>query len=241
MSSKLSLFNFIQRLILGYETEVLTFSQAGEDLVTRNYFYDRLSRGEKGFYVDIGAFHPYRHSNTYYLYRAGWRGINIDARPGSMSLFNKFRPDDTNLEIAISGKEGISTFFDFGSDSGLNTMSQEYIDKLETRQNIKSEYSVVTQTMVNIFTKYIPKDMFIDFLSIDIEGYEEQALSSNDWDIYRPEFIACEIYGKSLSEISNDNVSKLLLEKKYELYARVNLAMPNVNTVFFVDRTSSTK
>jgi hypothetical protein len=46
---------------------------------------------QKGFYVDVGAYHPFLFSNTYIFYLRGWRGINIDATPGSMKLFNKFR------------------------------------------------------------------------------------------------------------------------------------------------------
>ena len=57
-----------------------SFSQEGEDLVLA-----RIFEGKKnGFYVDIGAHHPTRFSNTHYFYRRGWSGINIDAMPGSM-------------------------------------------------------------------------------------------------------------------------------------------------------------
>jgi FkbM family methyltransferase len=220
-------------MALGYEVEVLTFSQAGEDLVVRNYFYERLNLGEKGFFVDIGAFHPYRHSNTYYLYRAGWRGINIDARPGSMYLFNKLRQEDNNLEIAVGANEGTATYYDFGENAGLNTLSTDYIDKLGTRNDIKGEYSVQTIPLLTVFERYVPKDRKIDFLSIDIEGLEEPVLSTNDWSKYRPSLIACEIYGQSLSDISKDPVANILLSNGYEIYTRINLAMPKVNTVFF--------
>ena len=52
-----------------------SFSQEGEDLLI-----DRMFDGQSvGFYVDVGAHHPTRFSNTYLLYLRGWRGINIDA------------------------------------------------------------------------------------------------------------------------------------------------------------------
>src|SRR5215510_10661697 len=60
-----------------------SFSQQGEDLILA-----RLFEGQRrGFYVDVGAHHPRRFSNTFLLYRRGWRGLNIDAAPGSMRLF----------------------------------------------------------------------------------------------------------------------------------------------------------
>lgn len=57
---------------------------------------------QKGFFVDVEVLHPKRSSNTYFFYKQGWRRINIDARPGSMKLFDKLRKRDINLEIAVS-------------------------------------------------------------------------------------------------------------------------------------------
>ena len=75
-----------------------SYSQEGEDLIL-----DRLLRRKpRGYYVDVGAFHPKKFSNTHLFYRRGWSGINIDATPGSMDEFRRVRPRDTNLEIAIS-------------------------------------------------------------------------------------------------------------------------------------------
>ncbi|MDX9799068.1 MAG: hypothetical protein RBT05_09445 [Bacteroidales bacterium] len=76
----------------------ISFSQEGEDMLLSKLF----ELNEKGFFVDIGAHHPIRFSNTYKLYLKGWRGINIDAMPNSMDLFKKYRSEDINLEIPIA-------------------------------------------------------------------------------------------------------------------------------------------
>ena len=47
-----------------------------------------LSPFERGFYIDVGAHDPVRFSNTFYFYRNGWSGINIDPLPGCMKKFN---------------------------------------------------------------------------------------------------------------------------------------------------------
>ncbi len=229
------IFNAFQRVVLGYETDVLTFSQAGEDLIVRNFFYERLSNGKNGFYVDIGAYHPYRHSNTYYLYRGGWSGINIDARPGSMKLFDKLRPRDINLEVAVSDNNGITMYYDFGEHAGLNTISTDYIEKLGTTDAIKRQYEVKTATLEHILSSHLPINRSLDFMSIDVEGVEEKVLTSNNWELFRPHLIACELYGNSLNELMKDPVTKLLQGYDYTVFARVNLTMPNVNTVFFVN------
>lgn len=75
-----------------------TYSQEGEDAILRRLF----ELTDKGFYIDIGAHHPQRFSNTYFFYLKGWNGINIEPRPGSSQLFNELRPRDINLELGIS-------------------------------------------------------------------------------------------------------------------------------------------
>jgi hypothetical protein len=72
----------------------LSYSQSGEDMILDTIFYNQ----PKGTYIDIGANNPYVQSNTHFFYKKGWRGINIDALPGSMNKFRKVRPKDINIE-----------------------------------------------------------------------------------------------------------------------------------------------
>lgn len=75
-----------------------SYAQQGEDLILR----EMLAYAQSGFYVDVGAHHPFRFSNTYLFYKQGWRGINIDAMPGSMKLFDRFRPRDINIQCGVA-------------------------------------------------------------------------------------------------------------------------------------------
>ena len=77
---------------------------------------------QHGFFVDVGAHHPQRFSNTYYFYLKGWSGINIDAMPGSMKIFDDLRSRDINLEIPISDKSEILTYYEF-DEPALNSFS----------------------------------------------------------------------------------------------------------------------
>ena len=77
-----------------------SYSQEGEDLILQRFF----EKQAVGFYVDVGAHHPRRYSNTYLFYKKGWSGINIDAMPNSMKRFDKYRPRDINIEKPISEK-----------------------------------------------------------------------------------------------------------------------------------------
>jgi hypothetical protein len=77
---------------------IRSYSQEGEDRVLAHVL--DIGRRDPGFYVDVGAHHPQRFSNTYAFYLAGWRGLNIEPRPGSLSLFQRLRPRDINLNLA---------------------------------------------------------------------------------------------------------------------------------------------
>src|SRR5580700_9536062 len=94
-----------------------SYAQEGEDMVMRRFFE---SRATPGFYVDVGAHHPQRFSNTYFFYRQGWRGINIDAMPGSMKAFETLRPRDINIEAAVSAEHQSLTYAIF-NEPALNS------------------------------------------------------------------------------------------------------------------------
>ena len=101
------------------------YSQEGEDCILRVLFQGK----ETGYYVDVGAHHPYRYSNTAVFYKRGWSGLNIDATPGSMDLFNEHRPRDVNIEAAVSDENQRLTYHIF-DEPALNTFDSEYVKQI---------------------------------------------------------------------------------------------------------------
>jgi FkbM family methyltransferase len=201
-----------------YEYHNISYSQDGEDIVIAEFFKDKL----EGFYVDVGAHHPQRFSNTYYFYLKGWSGINIDAMPGSMKIFDDSRPRDINLEIPISDKSEILTYYEF-DEPALNSfslpLSQERIKT--SSYKIIAETQLKTQTLAEVLDKHLPPEQTIDFLSIDVEGLDYQVMSSNNWDKYKPKVLLVE--DLELSSLKNINTSKVCLfleERGYVLLAK---------------------
>ena len=78
-----------------------TYSTFGEDLIIEKYF----EKKKKGFYVDIGCYHPLEGNNTYLLFKKGWNGINVDVNSLSVDLFNKARVNDYNVNLAVSNQK----------------------------------------------------------------------------------------------------------------------------------------
>jgi FkbM family methyltransferase len=159
----------------------LSYSQEGEDRVLARLLGDTA---EPGFYVDIGAFHPMCYSNTCAFYKRGWRGINIDARPGGMELFNRLRPRDVNLELAISDESQTLTYYQF-NEPAFNGFCKEHA----LRWDGVAQYKIVGTTeigalpLAEVLAKYLPVGQSIDFLNVDVEGLDEKVLRSNDWHV----------------------------------------------------------
>ncbi len=201
-----------------------SYSQEGEDLILRRIFETQ----QKGFYVDVGAHHPMRFSNTYFFYKQGWQGINIDAMPGSMKLFDRIRPRDINLERAVSNQKTVLTYYIF-NEPALNGFSEKIsIQRDGLREyKITSTKKIHTYTLKEILDEYLPKSQPIDFLSIDVEGLDFEVLKSNNWDQYAPKVVLVESLKLDLEKMMHNEVYKFLNERGYILYAKT------VNTLIF--------
>ncbi len=203
---------------------IKSYSQEGEDIILERFFDGRTN----GFYVDVGAHHPKRFSNTYLFYRKGWRGINIDAMPGSMALFNRFRPRDINIEKPISDKVETLTYYAF-NEPALNGFSKEISLSRDGLKDYKIEFTkkIETTTLQHILDEKMPENKEIDFLSIDVEGLDMQVLRSVNLHKYAPSMILVEILQTDYSDIMNSEINKYLAMYDYSIYAKSG------NTVFF--------
>lgn len=197
---------------------VKSYSQEGEDMILRRIFGDK----ETGFYVDIGAHHPKRFSNTYYFYKRGWSGINIDAMPRSMRLFNRIRSRDINLEIPVSANEDILTYYVFNEPalSGFDEHLAEQRDASGNTYEIEKKIDLQTRSLASILDEFLPRDQKIDFMTIDVEGLDLDVLKSNDWDKYRPTIVLVEVLGSSLSDLGSSTVSRMLNVQGYRIFAK---------------------
>jgi FkbM family methyltransferase len=211
-----------------WDTSLRSYSQQGEDIILRLLF-DGV---EKGFYVDVGAHHPVLYSNTYYFYRLGWQGINIDATPGSMRLFDSLRPGDTNLEFAISKTKRELTLYIFDEDA-LNTFSQELgmARAKERPGSLVGCRRIATRGLAEVLEKYCPGGSSIDFLNIDVEGFDLDVLESNDWERFAPRVVLCEDLSVcDFESAARSTVCSFLRSKGYSLFSKC------IHTLIFVQR-----
>lgn len=188
------------------------WSQFGEDGVIQSLFENQ----PRGFYVDVGAFAPKTFSNTYALYRRGWRGINIDPTPGSMLPFKVLRPRDVNLEVAVGEKDGSMPFYRLGIRSVLNTTSRETAQQYAEKHGLSiREVQVPVRRLASVLAEHVTKE--VDLLSVDVEGADLAVLRSNDWNRWKPRVLVVEDH--SFEPGKHTDVAEYLAGLGYRLRA----------------------
>ena len=196
----------------------ISWSQTGEDSLLKAFLIDRFEDiAYKGFWVDVGANHPFRWSNTKMYSDRGWRGINVDASPVSIRLFDCARPKDINVAKGVAEQRGMLDYYMFKSDA-TNTFSKEFADKLVAEGGVlRQVLKVPVVTLEDILDEYLPRGQHIDFLTVDTEGWDISILKSNNWTKYRPDFILIEIHtnGHNCSVLGGE-VDSFLSKQGYE-------------------------
>ena len=213
IASYLSIFN---RKI---KYKKISYSLNAVDLIIDYIFKDKYI----GTYVDVGAQHPISNNNTYLLFKRGWNGINIDLDRKNIDLFNISRPNDINLNYAISDMKG-DRFYFYHESSPINTLNKKVKN---TKRNIVNE-KINTFTLNNVFKK-INFDKNIDYLNIDVEGYEDKVLSGFDINKYKPSVVSVEYLDLKMKklEFKNNNLDNLLNSNIYKYF--------NDNNYYFVN------
>ncbi len=216
IASYLSIFN---RKI---KYKKISYSLNAVDLIIDYIFKDKYI----GTYVDVGAQHPISNNNTYLLFKRGWSGINIDLDRKNIDLFNLSRPNDINLNYAISDKEGETDFYFYHESSPINTLNKKV--KEYQKAKISEIKKINTFTLNNVFKK-INFDKNIDYLNIDVEGYEDKVLSGFDINKYKPSVVSVEYLDLKMKklEFKNNNLDNLLNSNIYKYF--------NDNNYYFVN------
>lgn len=167
----------------------VTYAQNREDIILSAFFPDE----KHGFYVDVGANDPEKDSVTKYFYDRGWHGINIEPNSSLYKKLKEHRPRDANLNVGVSNKAAKLLFREY-EGHGLSTFSDVTKKELDTSHDplVKKyhDYEVEVQELKDILKAADPAA--IDFMKIDVEGYEYEVITSNDWNAYRPKVLCVE-------------------------------------------------
>jgi len=200
-----------------------SYSQCGEDLIV-NYLFS-LRGMNMPSYIDIGANHPWFINNTAFFYKKGCRGINIEPNPNLISIFEKERPLDKNLNIGISNLNTEKMDFYVMKDNTLSTFSKAEADNFVGHgKELEKIIKIKIDTIQEVLKKY-NNEIFPDLLNLDVEGLELEILNGIDFINNYPKVICVETaeYSPIGSGKKRNNLMNFIESKSYYLYADTNL------------------
>ena len=221
-SKKSNIFKTLYFIIQKYlkSRPKYSYSFGGVDLLVNHFFRNQ----KKGIYLDIGCYHPINGSNTYLLYKKGWSGINIDLDESSIDMFNNFRRNDFNKQVAVSDYKGIITLYTHHKRSAVQTVNQKNAERMEVNGLKKIEIKCDTINSIIENSKFSNKK--IDLLSIDIEGHELTALRTFDFSKYEPKLVIIEyndpelakleFYYQKIENVMNSEIYKFMYDQNYK-------------------------
>ncbi len=172
--------------------------------------------GKPGFFIEAGANDGYTQSNTFYFARKyGWRGILIEPIPELAAHCELIRPESAVVRCALgsASAQGESVML---HRAGLMSTVQGAIgdedsqrDHLERASRLQpgvatGAIEASIRALSSVIDEHCPSGS-VDFLSLDVEGYEPQVLSGIDFSRHRPRFICVE-------SRNNDAISQALDE-----------------------------
>lgn len=166
-------------------------AQAGQDRIVADVF----ARKRDGFFVDLAANHPVYLSNTRTLERDfGWRGICIDGNPELRHELARHRSCSVVGSVVAASRDTTVTFRKFQvADWQTNSSSWEHgLSGIVstpswwewlTGATAKHGDAVTTvderakaTTLANILETFKMPHSGVDYLSLDVEGAEEEVL-----------------------------------------------------------------
>lgn len=163
-------------------------------------------------YIDIGGNHPIFGNATYRFYEIGSRGVAIEPDSSFEDEWQRYRPNDTFLNVGLSdaAHDGHEMPFYFCSEA--NTRSTLSAERAELNKQLGYECkkrAVAVRSLDKVIEEYGEQ---IDYISMDIEGSEYQCLKDFDFEKYKISFFNVETSG-------DDRIMKLFIKNGYEVAA----------------------
>jgi FkbM family methyltransferase len=168
------------------------YSQIDQD----RYYIENIAKNKKnGIFLDIGANDGLYTSNTATLeLEYNWTGICIEANPELIDILKTNRPNsrvvnkavwkekgNVDLEIPLvemNGRKANLISRITGKESIDNRNKKYFKDHFQAQTK---KVKVESDTITNILDEHLKLPCVIDYMSLDIEGAEMEALESIDF------------------------------------------------------------
>lgn len=158
----------------------------------QDYIISKLSRRRRGgFFIDLAANDAFLMSNSRSLERDyAWSGLCIEPNPYYHPNLLKYR-NCTVIGAAVSNVAGPARF-DFRQDGVYKQGGKGVYGKVNEKGDNATTKDVWIVTLSEILERTrAPRE--IDFMSLDVEGHEEKAMSTFPWSTHVLNFMVVEV------------------------------------------------
>jgi FkbM family methyltransferase len=171
------------------------FSSHEEELFVRDFFADKRD----GVFVDVGASHYRDRSNTYYLEtELGWSGVAIDPIADFAADYRAHRPRTQFFALFVSDRSDEQASLHVGRNSLFSSADREFTHAFtDVERTITARTMTLDDLLASISLAHV------DFVSMDIELHEPQALSGFNIEKFKPELLCIEAHPQVRQQILN--------------------------------------
>jgi FkbM family methyltransferase len=189
----------------------VSYAQNQEDVVLARALHPD-DRG--GFWVDVGAGDPVLDSVTAAFAERGWRGVNVEPLPWEHERLCAARPADTNLRVALGATAGLGKLFvEPAENRGASTMVAELAERYRADGEDFIPIEVPIWTLAQVVADHVAGP--VDFLKVDVEGFEREVLAGADWSSFRPRVVVMEATVPKSDEPAHQGWEPMLFEVGY--------------------------
>lgn len=186
------------------------------------FVLSKLNNKRNGFFIDIGAYDGLTISNTAYMeFELGWSGICVEPNP---VVFDELRKNRSCIceNIGISGENGDLEFLKITGYAEMlsgfsNFYDQRHLERIDNEikrfGGSKEKILVKTKDLNSLLTQYDIKN--VDYLSIDVEGLEQEIVKNINFNDINIEFISIE------NNYNDCEIINFMSEKGYNHLANI--------------------
>lgn len=156
------------------------YAQNNEDESYHKYIDMEKTDGK---YIDIGAGSAIEISNTYILYKMGWKGLCVEPNSHYTADWKRERPNDILITQPIMDVEA-----EFSMASTVMPGSWLYEDYIK---NNTATFLAQSLTLAHLLELY-PDFYEVDLFSLDVELSEDKVLATANFEIFKPKLIIIE-------------------------------------------------